>query len=284
MVTGTSPPGALASISIPPSPGGEPLGGRGEGTADTPPNDACCASAACQDDGHVHQLFRQLRHTKCSAVRDHVLKRNLGHLNNLLGQTPVEDLQDIHQMFHHLRHKSVKIEHRHKHEGQDHLLHGVPLDPLLRPWLSEWSQPQIPGSSLYNWKSSGFLAALGVGLRGALCAASALAVFCPRGASFRSLSAVVSGHRQCHGDGLPLVTPLSAQPPLPPPPRKAPGVASSHALLPARVHPMNHHQTHVRGQAWVRRLLLNEWFLYSKRIIIVRSTELSDDFFVDFRW
>ena len=67
------------------------------------------------------------------------------------------------------------------------------------------------------------------------------------------LSAVVSGHRQCHGDVLLLVTPLSTQPPLPPPPRGSPSVGSSHALLPARVHPLKHHQTHVRGQAWVRR-------------------------------
>ena len=75
-------------------------------------------------------------------------------------------------------------------------------------------------------------------------------------APLTSLSAVVSGHRQWHCDSLLLVTPLGTQPPLPSPPRGAPSVASSHALLPEGVHPLKHHQTHVRGQAWVRRLVV----------------------------
>ena len=105
-------------------------------------------------------------------------------------------------------------------------------------------------------EKSVFFSFFGVGLRGALCAASALAVFCPRGFVQVAPLTSLSAHRQCHGDGLLLVTPLSTQPPLPPPPRGAPGVASSHALLPAKVHPLKHHQTHVRGQAWVRRLFV----------------------------
>ena len=110
-------------------------------TSSSVPNDACCASAACQDDGlwhgHFRHLLRQLRLAKHGALRDGVLKSNLGH-----GNTPVEDLQDIRHVFHHMQHRSVKIEHRHRHERLDNLLHGVPLDPLLRPWLSEWSPPR----------------------------------------------------------------------------------------------------------------------------------------------
>ena len=58
-----------------------------------------------------------------------------------------------------------------------------------------------PGSSSYSWKSSSPLAALGFGHRGALCAASALVGFCPRGLrSGRATHLVVS-----HGEWPPPV-------------------------------------------------------------------------------
>ena len=66
---------------------------------------------------HFHQLFRQLRLAKSSTVRDPILKSDLGHSDNLLWQRLVEDFQDTHQLFYHLRHRSVEIEDRHWHEG-----------------------------------------------------------------------------------------------------------------------------------------------------------------------
>ena len=39
------------------------------------------------------------------------------------------DFQDTHRLFHHLRHKCVEIECRHRHEELDHLLRVVPLNP-----------------------------------------------------------------------------------------------------------------------------------------------------------
>ena len=135
------------------------------------------------------------------------------------------------------------------------------LDPDLRPDLVKPVRPRAPEFFLVQREELGvpshtrrlapWSIVRGVCTGGSLSPSSFVQV-----APLTSLSSVVSGHRQCHCDGLLLVTPLSTQPPLPCPPRGAPSVASSHALLPVTVHPLKHHQTYVRGQAWVRRLLL----------------------------
>ena len=178
---------------------------------------------------------------------------DLGHVDNLLdGQLRVQRPEEVHQLLSQLRHRS--IENLHERADDVLMLHGVPQYPLLWPRVQDWPWPQpcgvfvkqlevhrIPGHSLLRRDVRG------------LCTGGPLS---PWGfvqvAPLTSLCAVVSGHRQCHCDGLLLVTPLSTQPPLPPPPRGAPSVASSHALLPARVHPLKHHQTHMQGQAWDR--------------------------------
>ena len=98
------------------------------------PVEAKSARAACQDDNLWHG------HAKSGAELDHVLKSDLGHFDNLLGQTPVNDLQDIHAVFHHLRHRSIEnryFKHRFDHE--------VPLDPLL--WTRHGCQPVWSGAT-----------------------------------------------------------------------------------------------------------------------------------------
>ena len=98
-----------------------------------------------RDCWHFHQLFRELRLTEDRTLRDGVLG-DLGHVDNLLGHRVVEELEHVHQLVHHLRHRSVEIEHRHGDKGLDHLLRGVPLDPLLRPpRLDQTGRPQPAG-------------------------------------------------------------------------------------------------------------------------------------------
>ena len=55
----------------------------------------------------------------------------------------VEELERIHQLFHHQRHGSVKR--RRTGNGVDALLHGVPLYPLLWPDTSEAVRPHPAG-------------------------------------------------------------------------------------------------------------------------------------------
>ena len=111
--------------------------------SDLAPFDAKCATAACQlgplRDWHIHQLFRQLQAPKRRALRD-LVQSDHGHIDHLLDRRR----QDHHQLVYQLRHRNVVIEHRDRNEGLDHLLHGVPLDPCLRPrWLTQtgWSPP-----------------------------------------------------------------------------------------------------------------------------------------------
>ena len=176
---------------------------------------------------HFHQLFHNLRITKITVdnARLDAVIGDLGHVDNLFdGQLRVKKPEEVHQLLSQLRHRS--IENLHKRADDVLMLHGVLQHPLLRPRVQDWPRPQpcgvfvkqhkvhrIPGHSFLRRDVRG------------LCTGGPLS---PCGfvqvAPLTSLCAVVSGHRQCHCDGLLLMTPLSTQPPLP------------HALLPARVH------------------------------------------------
>ena len=94
---------------------------------------------------HFHQLFRQLRFAKDS--RRDVLEDDLGHVDNLLGnhkRRRVKETQDVHQLFHHQRQKIIEDLYHGSKVGK--LLHGVPLDPPLRPWrLCQAGRPPPAG-------------------------------------------------------------------------------------------------------------------------------------------
>ena len=93
---------------------------------------------------HFHQLFRQLR-LESRTVRDGVLW-DLGHCDDLLGDRSVEGLEDVHQLVHHLRHWYVEDLYHWSKVGK--LLHGVPLDPLLRPLrLDQTGRPRTHTAS-----------------------------------------------------------------------------------------------------------------------------------------
>ena len=78
---------------------------------------------------HFHQLFRPL------------LLRDLGHCDNLFGGQSVQPLHEFHQLVPHLRH--TQIENLHEGTDVDDVLHGAPLDPLLRPpRLHQTGRPQ----------------------------------------------------------------------------------------------------------------------------------------------
>ena len=84
---------------------------------------------------HFHQLFHQLRLAHSSAYGD-VLGRDLGHFDDLLGirHERVEETEDVWQLFHRLRHKSIEdLHHGGKTHKVDDVLHGVPLDPPVWP-------------------------------------------------------------------------------------------------------------------------------------------------------
>ena len=69
--------------------------------------------------------------TSCSAVCD-CMRQDLGHCDNLLGirRERAEEVQDVWQLFPHLRHRIV--EKRHRRDFVDDLLHGAPLYPCMR--------------------------------------------------------------------------------------------------------------------------------------------------------
>ena len=64
-----------------------------------------------------------------------VLGVDHGHVDNLLGKQEIELLEDVRQLFNHLRHRNVKR--RHDHRAVDHLFHGAPQYPFLWPDLKE---------------------------------------------------------------------------------------------------------------------------------------------------
>ena len=143
MITGTSPPGALASTSIPPWPGGEPLRGGvlGSGCADHPPVHsrrahnpaprvalsipgtsprdharqlllllACLNQLEVVEGGYglIHQLFCHLRHRENCALRDGILESDLGHFDHVLRNHGVEWPEHFHKLVHCLRHWSIE--------------------------------------------------------------------------------------------------------------------------------------------------------------------------------
>ena len=99
------------------------------------------------DRRHFHQLFYQLRITQNRAHRD-VRSKDLGHISNPLGngREPVEELEHVLQLFHRLRHRRVEnLHHGRKADEIDNVLHGVPLNPFLRPGLCENPGPHPCG-------------------------------------------------------------------------------------------------------------------------------------------
>ena len=62
-----------------------------------------------------------------------------GHIDNLLGNVEIERCENVHQLFHHLRHNVVKQ--RDQRHRVDDLLHGAPLNPHLRQHLKQRCSP-----------------------------------------------------------------------------------------------------------------------------------------------
>ena len=92
---------------------------------------------------HFHQLFRQLRVATQTSRRNFV-RQDLRHSDDLLGNRREcgEELHEVRQLFHHLRHRVV--EKRHQRNSVDDLLHGAPQNPLLRS--GQGNDPVRPGA------------------------------------------------------------------------------------------------------------------------------------------
>ena len=111
-------------------------------------------------DKHFHQLFHQLRIANSRSHRD-VLGQALGQFDNLLGirHERVEETEDVWQLFHRLRHKSIEdLHHGSKADEVENVLHGVPLDLLLWPKRLCQTDRALPppGSPSYRLKSTGW--------------------------------------------------------------------------------------------------------------------------------
>ena len=116
------------------------------------------------DRRHFHQLFRQLRIANIVSHRN-IVRQDLGHFDNLLGirHERVEEMQDVRQLFHHLRHRCTKnLHHGSKAHEVDNVLHSVPLDPLLRPRLGRNPGPHVAVSSSNSSKNTASTAAFGL--------------------------------------------------------------------------------------------------------------------------
>ena len=185
--------------------------------------------------------------TNCSAVcsakrtrrlRERREKEILGTSITCSGMRKSSSQHTSTSWFFHLRHRNVKR--RHEERVVDVLFHGAPLNPFLRPDLVKPVRPRAPEFFLVQREELGIpghtrrLAPKTIA-RG-LCTGGPLSLWGHvQVAPLTSLTAVVSGRRQCHCDGLLLMTPLSTQPPLPSPPRGA-SAAFSHQRPTARVH------------------------------------------------
>ena len=158
----------MPSIYIPPWAGGESQrrGRLGEPCAHKPPVrpprtraqpplTASCVQPPCQyhlrqrrSDGavarrghrHIRQLLHHLRHREHGTLQDDVVGSDLGHVDHLLRHPCVDVPEHFHQLAHHQRHKNVKRRHPGSVVGK--LLHGVPLNRLLRPDLEEPVRPR----------------------------------------------------------------------------------------------------------------------------------------------
>ena len=93
----------------------------------------------------------QLRFAHSTVRIGDVLGRDLGHFDDLLGiksMSVSKKLEDVWQLFHRLRHRSVEnLHHGREADEVDDVLHGVPLDSFLRPGLCENPGPH-PRSSV----------------------------------------------------------------------------------------------------------------------------------------
>ena len=99
-----------------------------------------CVPRVCR---HFHQLFRQLRVTQNSGSHRDIVEQDLGYFDNLLRirRERVEEAYDVRQLFHHLRHRCIEnLHHGSKAHEVDNVLHGVPLDSLLRPRVRDRPQ------------------------------------------------------------------------------------------------------------------------------------------------
>ena len=130
---------AVPSISIPPwAGGGSPQREQAPFEATKPritraPVGLLPAQPVAEGGGrdrHFHQLFRLLRLTE-NRTRKAGWPEDLGHYDNLLGHHRIDVLDHGHQLVHQLRLRNSKRGHHGSDVGK--LLHGVPLDPLLRP-------------------------------------------------------------------------------------------------------------------------------------------------------
>ena len=103
----------------------------------------------------IHELLRHPRLVEHGALRDVVLD-DLGHVDDLLDRRGhVEVLQDTHQLDYRLRHRSIEIKHLHRHEGLDHLLHGLPLPVALAAHLDGVAAlHRAPARSRRPWRST----------------------------------------------------------------------------------------------------------------------------------
>ena len=104
------------------------------------------AENACRGNPrNFHQLFRHLRLANHRSHRD-INGQDLGHFDNLLGtrREHVEEMQEIWQLFHHLRHRI--IESRQRRDKIEDLLHSAPLFPFLRSGHGKQAvRPHLPG-------------------------------------------------------------------------------------------------------------------------------------------
>ena len=72
------------------------------------------------------------------------VRGGMRYVDNLLGnrREHVEEVEHVHQLFHHQRHRNVKR--RHDQRAVDDLHHGAPLISLLRPDLAKLVRPRSP--------------------------------------------------------------------------------------------------------------------------------------------
>ena len=136
MITGTSTTAsatvAVASICIPPWPGGELLK---QSPCFRPSQGLHCNHRKCVPWLRRHCHLRRTEDCASTPWWTH----DLGNFDNLLGNTEIERCEKVHQLFHHLRHNVVKQ--RDQRHRVDDLLHSALLKPLLRPHIHERRRP-----------------------------------------------------------------------------------------------------------------------------------------------
>ena len=96
---------------------------------------------------HFRQLFRQLR-VATQTSRRNIVRQDLRHFDNRLRVRPenVEELHEVRQLFHHLRHRCIQNLY---HRGiNGNLLHGTQLIPLL--WPPRLTQTGWPGTPRWH--------------------------------------------------------------------------------------------------------------------------------------